>query len=153
MSRKLRAEDLGDGQEGAIARGVPVGLVEQPEPVDIDERDADRSAGRPRAFDGEGQLADERAVVEQAGQRVASGRIDEGDGPPGDPTLCGAEDQEQGQGGDECRDQGRDDDVAAESVELGEDRHGIAPDADDGLDAAACLEREVFAEDTRCRKR
>ena len=39
-----------------------------------------------------------------------------------------------------------------EPVELGEDRHGVAPDPDDGLDPAVGLEREVFAQHARRRR-
>ena len=56
---------------------VAVVVVEQPEVVDVDERDAERRAGGARALDLAGEEADEGAVVERPGQRIAPGRLDE----------------------------------------------------------------------------
>ena len=71
--RELRLEDLGDGQEGAIARRVPVRLVEQAEPVDVDQRGADRVVGGTGGFHGECKQVDELAVVEQPGEAGRDG--------------------------------------------------------------------------------
>ncbi len=104
-------------------------------------------AGRPRPLDGHSQLVDEGSVVELPGERVAPSGLDQGDRLARDPALGGAEDQGQHDGGDERRDEGRDHDVPAQPVELGEDRDSVTPDGEDRLDAAIGLERKVLAQD------
>ena len=83
-----------------------------------------------------GQQGDEGAVVEQPGQRVAPGRVHERRGLAGEPGLGGPEDQEEQGRGDERRGQRHEDDLAADVIEAGEDRHRVAPDADDAPDLA-----------------
>ena len=64
-------------EQHVVARPVAVGVVEQPEVVDVDERDADGRA-RPRGRSiVAARCVDERAVVERPGQRVAPGRVDQ----------------------------------------------------------------------------
>ena len=45
------AQELGDGQQRLVAGVVAIGLVEQPEVVDVDERDGERGIGRAGALD------------------------------------------------------------------------------------------------------
>ena len=47
--RQVATEQLHDGHERAVARAVPVVLVEQPEVVDVDEGDRERGPVLPRA--------------------------------------------------------------------------------------------------------
>ena len=93
-----------------------------------------------------GEVADERAVVERAGQRVAAGRFDELRGLPGEPGLGGPEDEEQERGGDQPGAQRDEDDVAPDVVEAGEDRRGVAPHDHDAADLAAGLDRQLLAD-------
>ncbi len=124
-------------------------LVEQSEVVDIDEGDRHRPTGRAGRFRLEGEQADDRAVVERAGQRVAPGRFDEFGRLAGQAALGGPEDEEQQGGRDQRGGQGHEHDVASDGRESIEDRHGIAPDPDDTEDLAVDREREVLAQQRR----
>ena len=94
-------------------------------------------------------MGDERAVVQRFGQRIELGRLDEGGGLPRQAVLRGPEDQEQQPGGEHRRRQGHDDDVAAEVVEPGQDRDGVAPDPHDGTNLASGADRQELAQDGR----
>ncbi len=128
---------------------MPVVVVEQPEVVDVDERDADRPHVVAGAFDLLREQADQRAVVERVGQRVAAGRLEQGGRLARQPCLCGAEHEEQQPGRDQRRRQRHDDDLAAHPVEAGQDRDRVAPDADDAADLAVHAERQELAQDRR----
>ena len=151
--RQIGGDHLRDGQQGAVPGVVAVGLVEQPEAVDVDQRDPDRAPVAPRLLDDPGELADEGAVVQQPGQRVAPRRVDQGDRLAADPALRRPEDERQCDGRHDRGSQRGDHDRLPQPVELGEDRHRVTPDPDDGLDPAVGLEREVLAQHARRRQR
>ena len=73
----LVGDQGGDLQQDLVGGRVPVRVVEEPEVVDVHERDADASLRRPRALDLVGEEGDDRPVVEHPGQRVAARRLDE----------------------------------------------------------------------------
>ena len=141
------AEQVGDLEDRLVAGRVAVGLVQQPEVVDVEERDPHGlrvGAGR---LDGPREGFDEAAVVERAGERVAPPGFDEQRGPPADPRLGRTEDEEQEDRRERRGAQRDDDDLASHLVELAEDRRRVAPDADDGDHVVAHFEREVLAQD------
>ena len=94
---------LVDREQCLVAGIVAVDVVEQPEVVEVDERHAERQAGRAGALDLVREVGDERAVVERSRERVAPGRLDELGRLAGQPCLRRAEDQEQQRRGDERR--------------------------------------------------
>ncbi len=151
--RQIPPEELDDRLQCPVAGRVAVRLVEQPEVVDVDERDREGGPLVPSPVHGPGDGIDQGAVVQGAGQRIALGRVHQRLGLAGDPALRGTEDEEQDERGNEGRRQGHDDDVPAHLVELGEDRHGIAPDTHDPDDRPVEAEREVLAHDRRGRER
>ena len=87
------------------------------------------------------------AVVERAGERIAPLGFEEQRGPPADPRLGGAEDEEQEDRREQGGAQGHDDDLAADVVELAEDRRRVPPDGDHRDHVLADLEWEVLAQD------
>ena len=126
---------------------MAVGLVEQPEAIDVDEGDTEGRAVVARLLDGERQLADQGAMVEQPGQRVAPGGLDQGGGLAGDASLGGAEDHPEHEGSHEGGREGRQDDAAAQAIELGQDGGRVTRDPHHGVDAVVGLEWEVLAQD------
>src|SRR6185295_3409142 len=84
-----------DGEERLVAGPVPVVLVQEPEVVDIDERDREWPAGGARGLGLERESTDDRAVVERPRQGVAAGRLDELRGLSRQAPLGGPEDQEE----------------------------------------------------------
>ena len=74
---RLGGDEGGDLQQDLVGRGVPMRVVEEPEVVDVHERDADPPVRRPRALDFLGKEGDDRSVVQHAGERVAARRLDE----------------------------------------------------------------------------
>ena len=110
---------------------VAVRLVEEPEVVDVDEGDADRRSVGAGVLEGGPKPDDERAVVEQAGERIALGRVEQLLGLFGDPALRGSEGEVQDRAGDEGRGERDDQHVALDVGDRGEDRRGVAPHADD----------------------
>ena len=129
---------------------MAVGVVQEPEVVDVDQRDADRGAGRARGLDLVGQQGDDRAVVEHLGQRVAAGRLDELGMLPGQPRLRRSEEEQQHAGQQGAGGEGHEHDVAPGFVQAGEDGRGIAPQADDRDRLAAILDdRQVLLDDAR----
>ena len=137
----------GEESEDEVSSFMTVRVVEQLEVVDIDEGDTDRSGLGPDTLDGERQLADQGAVVQDAGQRIASRCLHDLCRLASDATLGGAEDQVQ----EDSREQGgrdRDDDyLRANVVERRDDGSGVSPDGDHALRRAIAVEeREVFSE-------
>ena len=90
---ELGPQEVGHGQDRLVAGRVAVGVVEQPEVVDVDQGDRDRLALRAGLLDRLRQGLDQGAVVRDAGERVPAGRLDERVGLAVDPALGGAEDQ------------------------------------------------------------
>ena len=92
--RELAAQQAPDLQQDRVARRMAMGIVEQPEVVDIDQRQADHARARlARALELGAQHVDDRAVVEQAGQGVLVGRLQQQVGLPIETAGGGAEDQ------------------------------------------------------------
>ena len=147
------AQNVGDGQERLVAGVVAVRLVEQPEVVDVDQRDADRRVGRAGALDARRHQGDECPVVERAGQRVAIERIDERLGLARDAALGRAEHEIQDDRRDEPGRQRHEDDVPADRIEGREDRRRVAPHADHAADLPVGDQREVFADHVSRRER
>ena len=74
---QLASEEVHDHEERVVARGVAVGLVEEPEVVDVDERDGECAFILACLIDRPGDHVDEGAVVQGMGQRIAPRRLDE----------------------------------------------------------------------------
>ena len=93
------AEDTRDLDEGPVAGRMAMGVVEQREVVEVDDGDGDASrSSRPALVQPGRELPDDGSVVEEAGERVATGGLDELVRLPGQPSLGGAEDEEQEDG-------------------------------------------------------
>ena len=90
-----RLEAAADRADGLVPRGVAPGVVEDPEVVDVEDRDLEAVAGLAEALDRGADGLDQGAVVEHPGERVAAGRLDQRDRLAGDPLLGGAEDEVQ----------------------------------------------------------
>ena len=124
-------------------------LVEQPEVVDVDQRDREWPLGRPSRLGLECELTDDRAVIERACQRIAPGRLHELGGLSGQATLGSPEDQEQQRRGDQRGRQRDEHDVPADRGKAVEDRDRIPPDPDDAEHLPVHRDREVLAQQGR----
>ena len=120
---RCRASVSATATQRLVAGVVAVVVVEQPEVVDVDERDAERPPVVARALDlaapGAPTSAPWLSVSVSGSRRVDSS---EGGGLARQPRLRGAEDEEQQPGRDERRGERHDDDLAAHPVEAGQDR-------------------------------
>ena len=67
---QLLAQDAGDVDERPVAAVVAVGLVDEPEVVDVEQGDPHGGAREPCALEERRQLGHGRPVIEEAGQRV-----------------------------------------------------------------------------------
>ena len=96
------------------------------------------------------RCADQRAVIERVGQRIAARRPRRAPrsggsaGPAPTRKIRNSSDRRDDRGGQRDRD-----DVPADPVEPLEDRHGVAPDPDDCADLAVGLDRQELAEERR----
>ena len=138
-----------DDPEGLVAGAMAMVVVEEPEVVEIHERDAECHAGGPGRLDLRGKVGDQRAVVQGSGERITAGRIHEGHGLARQATLGRSEDQEQDKGGDEAGAQGDGHDIEPDTVQAGKDREGIAPHGDDRPDLAGSADRQELADHGR----
>ena len=94
-------DDLLHHEEHVVAGPVAMGVVEQPEVVDVEQRDGERRVRLAGELDLTGEVRDERAVVQRAGERVVPGCRDERVGLAVDPDLRGAEHEVQDARGDD----------------------------------------------------
>jgi hypothetical protein len=146
----LPGHQRGDPQEDLVGGGVAVGVVEEPEVVDVDQRHADATLARARGLDLVGQEADDRSVVEHPGQCVAARRLDELAVLPAEPCLRGAEHQEEDAGQEHRRGERDEHDVAAGRVEPRHEVGGVAPHRDDRENfPVAVLDRQVLLHHAR----
>ena len=149
-----RGQDLDDGQQAVVAGRVAVRLVEQPEVVDVEQGDPERTAVRSRAARPPARPASTtRAVVQAAGQRVPVARVDERGRLPADPTSAPNGTRRTAR----PRATRAADSVTStmprrRSSSCGEDRYRVAPDPDDRPDRAVGHEREVLAQDVARRQ-
>ena len=127
-----RQQHAGHATQDLVTGLVTVVVVEEPEVVDVDQRQADGVAGVPRRLDLVGQQADHRTVVEEAGQRIAPGGLQQLPLLGADPRLCGTEDEEQDPGQQHGGSQGHDHDVATRDVDVRQQRRRIAPHGNHG---------------------
>ena len=74
---EVAPDGIGDRQQDVVAGPVAMEIVEQPEVVDVDERDADGRPGGAGRLDLRREVVDEGAVVQRLGQRVEPGRVDQ----------------------------------------------------------------------------
>ena len=131
-----------------VSRVVTVGFVQEPEVVDIDEGDADRRPLGAGALEHDPELDDEGTMVEQAGEGVARGRVEQLFGLLADPALRGSEGEVQDRAGHDRRGKRDDEHVPLDVGDRGEDRRGIAPHADHGPGFAGLVQqREQGAHD------
>ena len=135
-------------EEGRVAGRVAVGVVDEPEVVDVDDGDT-RPAPGPSAVGLElvGQLDDDRAVVEQPGQGVAPLGLEQGPRLALEAPVGGPEDEVQEHRQDRGREAGDADDPVAGRVGRVEDRRRVAVDLEDRADVAIGRDREVLLED------
>ena len=105
------AQELGDPAQDDVAGGVPVGVVDDLEMVDIDEGDRERSVVAGGSFDLGEQLGEERLAVEDAGQAV--------DRRPVVRVCQGGRDRVDGRGK-----------TGLETAAAGGDRNGVIPGSD-----------------------
>ena len=94
------AEQGGDRPERGIAGSVAVGVVEEPEPVDVEQGDRDRLMVLSSRFDTAGEAREERAVVQQSRRGIATSGLHQFDRLPTDSRLGGPKDQEEEHGSD-----------------------------------------------------
>ena len=93
--RRSRTRARGHAEQHLVRRLVAVGLVEQPEVVDVDQRHPDARPSR-AASAASASNADGRSMVEQPGQRVAPLGLDErGVLPPQSGMRCPEQQEEQ----------------------------------------------------------
>ena len=118
--------------------------------VEVDEGDADRPAVDPGARRWPSVRRSTRApwlrVPVNGSRRVASTRAAVW---RVEPALGRPEDEHQEQARDERRREGHDDHLAADRLESGEDRLGVAPDADHATDVAVDGDGQELADDGR----
>ena len=138
---ELRAQRRDDPLQHVVPGVVAMRLVEEPEVVDIDKGDADRRAVGAGVLEGGPELDDERAVVEQAGERISLGRVEQLFGLFGDPALRGPEGEVEDRAGHDGRGERDDQHVALDVGDRGEDRRGVAPHADDRPCLAGLVEQ------------
>ena len=128
---ELRAQRRDDPLQHVVSGVVAVRLVEEPEVVDVDQGDADRRAVSAGMLERGPELDDECAVVQQPGERIALGRVEQLFGLSADPALRGSEGEVQDRAGDDGCGERDDQHVALDVGDRGEDRPGVAPHADD----------------------
>ncbi len=136
VSANSAAQQPGDFEEGPIAGLVAVGIVDQPEVVDVDQGDSDRAIGAPGLLEQVGQPGDRSAMVEQTGQRVAPAGIDKGPGLAGQPALGGLEDEVQQEAQEERRGDHHEGDLAGRVGHRVQDRLGVPVDLEDARNGA-----------------
>ena len=151
VGRADQVEHIQHGQEHGVAGLVALVVVEQREVVDVDERDADRLAGRLRGLHPGGEEADQGAVVVRAGQRVSGAwtrpvRF----GLAGQALLRGPEDQEEQDGRDRRRAEGdqRRPGAGPRRAWRGSGRRRARASARRGR-CRPCCDREPLAQDRR----
>ena len=124
---------------------MSVRVVEQAEVVEVEEGHTDGSAVRSRRLDLRPERLHERAVVEGARQRIAARRLEQLERLAREALLGRAEDEEEQQRAHERRRERDGHDADATFLELREDRRGIAPHSDHGIDPAGVDDRQVLA--------
>ena len=145
----LATKQTGDGQQRLIPGRMTVVLVEQPEVVDIDERDRHRHARRACGLGLHREATDHGSMVERPGERIAAGRLHQLRGLTGQATLGRPEDQEEQRRGDQRGGQRDEHDVTTNERQAIDDRHRIAPDRDDTEHLAIDADRQVLAQEGR----
>ena len=101
----------------------------------------------PRPVDRGGQLGGHGTVVEQPGQRVATGGLEELDGLARDPHLRAAEHEVQEQPGDRGGDEGHREHLLLDVTQRADDRGRVAPDGGDRVRRSVRVDqRQVRAE-------
>ena len=147
---RLERHELGHAQQHLVGRLVAVGVVEEPEVVDVDQRDADAAVVQARGLHRLGEQRDDGAVVEHLGQRVAAGRLDQLLVLPAEARLGRPEDEEEHGRQQQAGGEGDDHDVPPGGVQARQQRRRIAPHRHhrDRL-VAALDDGEVLLEDAR----
>ena len=144
----VQLDEPGEPQERVIATGVTVRVVEEPEIVEIDQGDADRAEVGARPVDGGGELGGHGTVVQQPGQRVATGGLEELDGLARDAHLRAAEDEVQEQPGDRGGDEGHREHLLLDVTQRADDRGRVAPDGGDRVSRSVRVDqRQIRLED------
>jgi hypothetical protein len=149
------AQKPGDLDQDVVAGLVAVSGVEEAEGIEVQERHPDRLAGRLIVVPGRvpgglhllSEPVDERAVVGGTGQGIFPGRLDEEPRLVREPTLRGAEDEEEQREADQRGDEGDRHHPEAALGQLRQDRRGVAPDGDHREERSAIDDRQVLAQD------
>jgi hypothetical protein len=147
-SRRRRSTTVWSASSPA---GWPWLSLRRREVVDVEKGDAEGRFRRPGGLEPVGEEPHEGTVIEESGQGVEAGRLDERRRLPGEPPLGRPEHEEED---DRRHDAGRErdeDDVAAQLGEAGQDRGRVTPDRDDRPDPAVGADRQVLLEDGRRR--
>ena len=161
--REFGAQKSGDLEEPRVTGAVAVGVVQQPEVVDVDQGNADRpqpgAACLAPGFELGRKVGDHGSMVEQAREGVASSGFHELPGLPSQPALRRAEDQVQQDGQDHrCR-HGDHDCVPTRHANRGEQLRGIPVDLEHrdhawvGFGGQVLFDGQVFLEHHRRAKR
>ncbi len=129
---RLVPDDSGHAEQYLVRGGVAVGVVEEPEVVDIDQGDRDRRTGCVGRFHFVRQGGHHRPVVEHAGEGIPARRLQQLGVLPAEPRLRGSEYEEQHRCEENARGERDKHDVASRAVEACEEGIGVAPHGDDG---------------------
>ena len=149
VRRRATLDQLRHVPERLVARARAVLLVEEAEVVQVQQGDRERIAVRLRRLDEPRERADQGTVVQETRQWVPASRLHELDRLACQSPLRSAEDEVQGEGGDQPGTEREEHDVAPDEVQLGEDRVGVSPDAHDRVDLAGRGEGQKLDEDVR----
>ena len=135
--------------ERLVARAWAVLLVEEAEVVQVEQSDRQRFPARLGRLDEPRERADQGTVVQETRQWVPASRLHELDRLACQSPLRSAEDEVQGEGGDQPGTEREEHHIATDRVELREDRVGVSPDTHDRVDLAGRRERQELDEDVR----
>jgi hypothetical protein len=114
--------------EQDLVRGImAVRVVEQPEVVDVHQREAEPAALGPCSLDRLGHERNHRAVIQEVGEGIAAFGLHQVRLLTQDSLLGGPEHAEQHHPEQDGRGQGDDDDVAPRSVDTGKEWRRVAP--------------------------
>ena len=145
--RRTGSKDAAQLEERGVARGIPVGIVEESEVVDVNEAHLDRASRGASGLDAVGECDDDRAMVKRPGERVATRRLDKGDGLAPQTAMGGSEDQVQDERHDQRGRKGEEHDLLPRRPDSTEHGLRVARDRKDGADDAAGSDRKRFRED------
>ena len=138
------ADQVGDLQQDLVAGLVPVGVVEEPEIVDVEERNPDASVAPAGRLERLRQEGDDRAVIEHPSQRVAPRRLEQLAMLPGEPYLRRAEEEEQHAGQQQPGNDDDEHDLGPRRLDAGHDVGRVPPEGHHREGRPVARDRQVF---------